>query len=131
MRFLFVHKRWFSQFLRFNPSQVCFICYFVYILKSPGLDSVDTFRDVQSSVNTDEFTNIKDSWFDHKESKTRFPEGMNESGNLLGWKGKRESTRKKRSGFSFKSPSVELWRGLYQRHWPQVLSYYNISLLGR
>ena len=72
----------------------------MYILKSPGLDSVDTSRDVQSSVNTDEFTNIKDSWFDHKESKTRFPEGMNESGNLLGWKGKRESTRKKRPGFS-------------------------------
>lgn len=114
-----------------KACMVCFICYFVYILKSPGLDSVDTSRDVQSSVNTDEFTNIKDSWFDHKESKTRFPEGMNESGNLLGWKGKRESTRKKRPGFSFKSPSVELWRGLYQRHWPQVLSYYNISLLGR
>ncbi|XP_022809828.1 sterol regulatory element-binding protein cleavage-activating protein-like, partial [Stylophora pistillata] len=110
-----------------KACMVCFICYFVYILKSPGSESVDTSRDAQTSVNSDKYININDSWLDYKESKTRFLEGVDESGNLSGWKG----NGKKRPGFSFKSPSVELWRGLYQRHWPQVLSYYNISLLGR
>lgn len=64
-------------------------------------------------MNIDEFINIKDLWFDYKESKIRFFEGMNESGNLLGWKGKREFIRKKRLGFFFKFLLVELWRGFY------------------
>ena len=87
---------------------------------------MDTSQDAQNSVKSDENVNINNSSLNSEESMTG-----DENSDLLGWKGKRESTRKKRREFSSKLPSVELWKGLYQRHWPQLLNYYNISLLGR
>lgn len=45
---------------------------------------------------------------------------------------KKESLWKITPELSSKAPpSVEMWKGLYQRHWPELLNYYNISLLGR
>lgn len=119
-----------SRFPLFD-LQVCFVFYFIYILSYPGLQSVDILEDQQSSEKSSENVNVGNSSLKFEDSKTRSAQGGGESSNLSGPKSARESTSKKRAEFSIKPPSVELWKGLYQRHWPQLLNYYNISLLGR
>ena len=42
-----------------------------------------------------------------------------------------DDIKNKKVEFSIKPPSEELWKSLYKRHWPQLLSYYDIDLLGR
>lgn len=111
--------------------QVCFVFYFIYILSYPGLQSVETSQDQQSSEKSSENVNIGNSSLKFEDSKMKSTQEGGEGSNLSGPKSARESTSKKRTEFSIKPPSVELWKGLYQRHWPQLLNYYNISLLGR
>lgn len=121
---------WHFLFLCFD-LQVCVFFYFIYILSYPGSKSLDTSSGQQNLDKAAENANMANSSSKTEDSKIRFTQGVEESSNQSGWKSTRESTRKSRTEFSIKPPSVELWKGLYQRHWPQLLNYYNISLLGR
>ena len=107
--------------------QICFVFYFIYILSCPGSQLEDTSQDQPNSEKSAENANIGNSSVKFEDSKVRFTQGGDDSGDLSGQK----SARNRRTEFSIKPPSVELWKGLYQRHWPQLLNYYNISLLGR
>lgn len=111
--------------------QVCVFFYFIYILSYPGSESLDTSENQKNSDKAAENANMANSSSKFEDSKIRFTQGVEDSSNQSRWKSARESARTKRSEFPIKPPSVELWKGLYQRHWPQLLNYYNISLLGR
>lgn len=112
--------------------QVCVFIYFIYILSYPGSESLDTSENPKNSDKANsENAHVANSSSKFDDSKIRYTQGVGDSSNQSGWKSARESVRKRRTEFSIKPPSVELWKGLYQRHWPQLLNYYNISLLGR
>jgi len=111
--------------------QVCVFFYFIYILCYPGSKSLDTSSGQQNLDKAVENANMANSSSKIEDNKIRFTQGVEENSNQSGWKSTGEATRKSRTEFSIKTPSVELWKGLYQRHWPQLLNYYNISLLGR
>lgn len=110
---------------------VCVFIYFIYILSYPRSESPDTLPDQQNSDKIAENANTANSSSTFGDSKIRFTQGVEESINQSGWTSARKSARKRRAEFPIKPPSAELWKGLYQRHWPQLLNYYNISLLGR
>ena len=107
--------------------QVCVFIYFIYILSYPRSESPDTLPGQQNSDKIAE--NENSSKFE--DSEIRFTQGVEESINQSRWTSARKSARKMGKEFPIKPPSAELWKGLYQRHWPQLLNYYNISLLGR
>ncbi len=92
---------------------------------------METSQDQQNSKKSTENVNIGNSSLKFEDSQIRFTQGGDQSSDLSGLKSTREFTSKERTKFSIKPPSFELWKGLYQRHWPQLLNYYNISLLGR
>ena len=97
-------------------------------MSGPGSESVDKPQEkLKSSENSNSYKSSLNNEYSEMEL-TRRGDRM-----TLRSDEKREmgATRHKRTEFSFKAPSVELWKGLYQRHWPELLNYYNISLLGR
>ncbi|KAL9968180.1 hypothetical protein ACROYT_G026523 [Oculina patagonica] len=114
-----------------KACMACLVFYFIYILSSPSSQPVETSQDQQISKKSSENVNIGNSSLKFEDSQIRFTQGGDQSSDLSGLKSTREFTSKKRTEFSIKPPSFELWKGLYQRHWPQLLNYYNISLLGR
>ena len=111
--------------------QVCVFIYFIYILSYPRSESPDTLPGQQNSDKIAENANIANSSSKFEDSNIRVTQEAEESFNQSGWTSARKSARKRGTEFPIKPPSAELWKGLYQRHWPQLLNYYNISLLGR
>jgi len=94
----------------------------------PGSETVDTTHEQLNSADNPSIGNNSVSYGDDKIRRTQ---GGDEMNLLSDENKKRESSREKGTEFSIKPPTVELWKGLYQRHWPELLNNYNISLLGR
>lgn len=109
--------------------QVCFVIYFLSILSYHSTDPTPETPERTTSPGKLRNNNfgvdnepLKNQMNQPKEKMTFSDEEMK----------KKESLWKMTPEFSSKAPpSVEMWRGLYQRHWPELLNYYNISLLGR
>ena len=94
----------------------------------PGSESVDK---PQEKLKSGENSNSEKYSLNHEGSEMKLTQGGDRMNLRSDEKRETEPTRRKRTEFSFKAPSVELWKGLYRRHWPELLNYYNISLLGR
>lgn len=112
------------SFLRLN-LQLCLVVYFIYILNYPGSESAGIRQDQAKST---ENPNIDNSSLDHATRKIKLAQGGDGVNVESDENRKKEASTEARSS---KPPYVELWKGLYQRHWPQLLDCYNISLLGR
>ena len=94
----------------------------------PGSESVDK---PQEKLKSSENSNSEKYNLNHEDSEMKLTQGGDRINLRSDEKRETELTRHKRTESSFKAPSVELWKGLYRRHWPELLNYYNISLLGR
>lgn len=104
---------------------LCLVVYFIYILNYPGSESAGIRQDQAKSTENPNTDNLS---LDHATRKIKLAQGGD------GVNVESDESRKKEASTearSFKPPYVELWKGLYQRHWPQLLDCYNISLLGR
>lgn len=110
-----------------KACMICFVLYFVSILSYPSSEPVGT----QEQRNLTEKLYDNNFGLDNEVDETRATEKTERTTFLSEEEMKKEELRKRRSEFSPKAPSVEIWKGLYQRHWPELLNYYNISLLGR
>ena len=123
----------------FVGRQVCAVLYFLYVVTHPGTGVPDSTP--HGSETNEESKNLPPEWTDSYKAgsagRTSSPGGVNKLFNgrregMTGeerWPGKDSGAS--RAQFSIKPPSEELWKDLYKKHWPQLLSYYDISLLGR
>ncbi|XP_015773212.1 PREDICTED: sterol regulatory element-binding protein cleavage-activating protein-like [Acropora digitifera] len=112
-----------------KACMVCFIIYFLSILSYPSTDPLPESPEGKSSLDKLHNNNFgvdnepqRNQMNQPKEKMTLSDEEMKKKESL--WKITPELSSKA-------PPSVEMWKGLYQRHWPELLNYYNISLLGR
>ena len=98
----------------------------MYILSCPSSQSGETSKQWANLETSVSHSTMDNSSFQYGDSKIKLQQEEIEMNAEL----KEKATRRKRE-FLKKPTSVEFWNGLYQRYWPDVLNYYNISLLGR
>ncbi|XP_073236270.1 sterol regulatory element-binding protein cleavage-activating protein-like isoform X4 [Porites lutea] len=109
-----------------KACMIGFIIYFMYILSCPSSQSGETSKQWANLETSVSHSTMDNSSFQYGDSKIKLPQEEIE----MNTEPKEKATRRKRE-FLKKPTSVEFWNGLYQRYWPDVLNYYNISLLGR
>lgn len=116
--------------------------YFLYVVTHPGTGVPDnTAHGQETREQSKHLPPVRtDSYKAGSAEDASSPGGVNTLLNRQGEGRLPEEGRKRavledkepgRAQFSIKPPSEELWKNLYKRHWPQLLSYYDINLLGR